>query len=177
MGQAGDEKGRQRDGGLLRAGIHQRRDLTDHRQAGEGNFSINPKYTVSGANYVSGIALNTKVSDFVKNLNIQGGYAQVRDSGGVKGNSEKVVTGDTVYVYYDNGTQYAKWTVLIYGDVNGDGKITNMDRSSIRDHILGTYELSHVYAVAGDINSDGKISNSDRMQVRDHVLGLVSIKQ
>ena len=177
MGQAGDEKGRQRDGGLLRAGIHQRRDLTDHRQAGEGNFSINPKYTVSGANYVSGIALNTKVSDFVKNLNIQGGYAQVRDSGGVKGNSEKVVTGDTVYVYYDNGTQYAKWTVLIYGDANGDGKIDNSDRVKIRNHVLGTSKLSGVYSVAADINKDGQVNNSDRVKVRNHVLGTSLINQ
>ena len=151
--------------------------LTIARQAGEGNFSINPKYTVSGANYVSGIALNTKVSDFVKNLNIQGGYAQVRDSGGVKGNSEKVVTGDTVYVYYDNGTQYAKWTVLLYGDVNGDGTISNSDRIKIRNHVLGTNKLTGVYFVAGDVNKDGQVSNSDRIKVRNHILGTTPITQ
>lgn len=151
--------------------------LTIARQAGEGNFSINPKYTVSGANYVSGIALNTKVSDFVNNLNIQGGYAQVRDSGGVKGNSEKVVTGDTVYVYYDNGTQYAKWTVLLYGDVNGDGTISNSDRIKIRNHVLGTNKLTGVCFVAGDVNKDGQVSNSDRIKVRNHILGTTPITQ
>ena len=151
--------------------------LTIARQAGEGNFSINPKYTVSGANYVSGIALNTKVSDFVKNLNIQGGYAQVRDSGGVKGNSEKVVTGDTVYVYYDNGTQYAKWTVLLYGDVNGDGTISNSDRIKIRNHVLGTNKLTGVYFEAGDVNKDRQVSNTDRIKVRNHILGTTPITQ
>src|SRR5699024_6062242 len=37
---------------------------------GSDSFSVNPKYKVSGSNQVSGITLGTKVSDFVKNLNI-----------------------------------------------------------------------------------------------------------
>ena len=137
-----------------------------------GSFSVNPKYKVSGANYVSGISVGTKVSDFVKNLNIVGGYAQVKNaSGSTKQNTAVVASGDTVYIYYDNGTQYAKWTVLIYGDVNGDGVINNSDRVKIRNHVLGTSKLSGALAVAADVNKDGQVNNSDRAKVRNHVLG------
>ena len=143
-----------------------------------GSFSVNPKYTVSGANYVSGITVGTKVSDFVKNLNIVGGYAQVKTaSGSTKQNTAVVGTGDIVTIYYDNGTQYAKWTVLIYGDVNGDGTISNSDRIKIRNHILETNKLTGVYFVAGDVNKDGQVSNTDRIKVRNHILGTTPITQ
>ena len=143
-----------------------------------GSFSVNPKYTVSGANYVSGITVGTKVSDFVKNLNIVGGYAQVKTaSGSTKQNTAVVGTGDIVTIYYDNGTQYAKWTVLIYGDANGDGKIDNSDRVKIRNHVLGTSKLSGALAVAADVNKDGQVNNTDRVKVRNHVLGTSLITQ
>lgn len=152
--------------------------LTVAREANQEEFSINPKYKVSGSKQVSGITLGTKVSDFVKNLNIVGGYAQVKTAGGsTKQNSAVVATGDTVTIYRNDGTQYAKWTVLIYGDANGDGKIDNSDRVKIRNHVLGTSKLSGVYSVAADINKDGQVNNSDRVKVRNHVLGTSLINQ
>ena len=152
--------------------------LTIAREANQEEFSINPKYKVSGSKQVSGITLGTKVSDFVKNLNIVGGYAQVKTAGGsTKQNSAVVATGDTVTIYRNDGTQYAKWTVVIYGDVNGDGVITNSDRVKIRNHVLGTSKLSGVYFAAGDINSDGQVSNTDRIKIRNHILGTALIKQ
>lgn len=152
--------------------------LTIARQANTGGFSVNPKYDVGGTNYVSGITLGTKVSDFVKNLNIVGGYAQVKNASGAnKQNSAVVATGDTVSIYYDNGTQYAKWTVLIYGDVNGDGIISNSDRIMIRNHVLNLNKLSGIYFDAADVNKDKQVSNTDGVLVRNHNLGLSSIKQ
>lgn len=152
--------------------------LTIARQANTGGFSVNPKYDVGGTNYVSGITVGTKVSDFVKNLNIVGGYAQVKNASGAnKSDSAVVATGDTVSIYYDNGTQYAKWTVLIYGDANGDGKIDNSDRVKIRNHVLGTSKLSGAMVVAADVNKDGQVSNTDRVKVRNHVLGTSLISQ
>ena len=152
--------------------------LTIARQANTGGFSVNPKYDVGGTDYVSGITVGTKVSDFVKNLNIVGGYAQVKNASGAnKSDSAVVATGDTVSIYYDNGTQYAKWTVLIYGDVNGDGTISNSDRIKIRNHVLGTNKLTGVYFTAGDVNKDGQVSNTDRIKVRNHILGTTPITQ
>lgn len=151
--------------------------LTIARQGSSGGFSVNPKYRVSGS-YVSGIGVGTKVSDFVNNLNIVGGYAQVKNaSGGNKQNTAGVATGDTVTIYRNDGTQYAKWTVVIYGDANGDGTINNSDRVKIRNHVLGTNKLSGAMSVAADVNKDGQVNNTDRVKVRNHVLGTSSINQ
>ena len=152
--------------------------LTIAREANQEEFSINPKYKVSGSKQVSGITLGTKVSDFVKNLNIVGGYAQVKNASGAnKSDSAVVATGDTVTIYRNDGTQYAKWTVLLYGDVNGDGTISNSDRIKIRNHVLGTNKLTGVYFTAGDVNKDGQVSNADRIKVRNHILGTTPITQ
>ena len=152
--------------------------LTIAREANQEEFSINPKYKVSGSKQVSGITLGTKVSDFVKNLNIVGGYAQVKTAGGsTKQNSAVVATGDTVTIYRNDGTQYAKWTVLLYGDVNGDGAISNSDRIKIRNHVLGTSKLTGIYFTAADVNKDGQVSNTDRIKVRNHILGTTPITQ
>lgn len=152
--------------------------LTVAREANQEEFSINPKYKVSGSKQVSGITLGTKVSDFVKNLNIVGGYAQVKTAGGsTKQNSAVVGTGDTVTIYRNDGTQYAKWTVLLYGDVNGDGAISNSDRIKIRNHVLGTSKLTGIYFTAADVNKDGQVSNTDRIKVRNHILGTTPITQ
>ena len=152
--------------------------LTIAQEANQEEFSIDPKYKVSGSKQVSGITLGTKVSDFVKNLNIVGGYAQVKNASGAnKQNRAVVATGDTVSIYYDNGTQYAKWTVLIYGDVNGDGIISNSDRIMIRNHVLNLNKLSGIYFDAADVNKDKQVSNTDGVLVRNHNLGLSSIKQ
>ena len=145
---------------------------------GSPTFSVKPKYKVSGSNQVSGITLGTKSSDFVKNLNIVGGYAQVKTaSGGAKQDSAVMGTGDTVTIYRNDGTQYAKWTVVIYGDVNGDGKVDNIDRVKIRNYVLGTSKLSGALAVAADVNKDGQVNNIDRVKVRNHVLGTSFINQ
>ena len=80
-------------------------------------------------------------------------------------------------IYRNDGTQYAKWTVLLYGDANGDGTISNSDRIKIRNHILGTNKLTGVYFVAGDVNKDGQVSNADRIKVRNHILGTTPITQ
>ena len=98
-------------------------------------------------------------------------------SGSTKQDSAVVGTGDTVTIYRNDGTQYAKWTVVIYGDVNGDGKVDNIDRVKIRNYVLGTSKLSGALAVAADVNKDGQVNNIDRVKVRNHVLGTSFINQ
>ena len=151
--------------------------LTVSRQADSGDFAVHPKYTVS-SNTVTGIAPSTTVSAFIGNLGISNGYATVYTAAGSsKASTAKMGTGDIVRIYYADGTRYAEWTVLIYGDTNGDGVISNSDRIKIRNHILGVSTLSGIYRTAADVNKDGKISNSDRILVRNSILGSSAITQ
>ena len=75
------------------------------------------------------------------------------------------------------GAEVAAYTLILFGDVNGDGKINLSDMIKIRNHNLGTTLLSGVFSQAGDINHDAKINLSDMIKVRNHNLGTTLIEQ
>lgn len=61
-------------------------------------------------------------------------------------------------------------SVVITGDVNGDGGISVTDMLMVKGHILGT-ELAGAAAAAGDVNADGGVSISDFVMIKSHLLG------
>lgn len=67
--------------------------------------------------------------------------------------------------------------MIIKGDVNGDGKITNEDLILIQLHLLGYVTLTGDAFIAADINNDGTISAADLAQIQRHILGLMTINE
>ena len=66
-------------------------------------------------------------------------------------------------------------TVVVTGDVNGDGKITLTDFVRIKSHLLGASQLTGAYGMAGDVSGDGKITLTDFVKMKAHLLGIESI--
>lgn len=69
-----------------------------------------------------------------------------------------------------------EYTVLVYGDVNGDGKINSGDIFPVINHILGKKELKGIYAKAANLdndsdNNDTKINSSDIFPLIQFILG------
>lgn len=62
------------------------------------------------------------------------------------------------------------------GDINGDGKISVSDMSTIRLHLLGKYSIGGSAFNLADVNNDGKITVSDMSTVRLHLLGKYTIQ-
>ena len=75
-----------------------------------------------------------------------------------------------------NGTEY-DYTVIVKGDVDGDGKIFATDYVKVRNHIMGKTSLSEVSLKAADINGDGKIFATDYVKIRNHIMGIGNISQ
>lgn len=69
------------------------------------------------------------------------------------------------------------YTVIIKGDVNGDGLIYATDYVKVRNHIMGKTQLTGAYLLAADINNDGKIYATDYVQIKNHIMGKTPIKQ
>ena len=68
-------------------------------------------------------------------------------------------------------------TVLLYGDVNGDGNLRMSDMIKVRNHILGTGTLEGINLTAADCNHDGDIRMSDMIKIRNEILGTGTIVQ
>ena len=58
---------------------------------------------------------------------------------------------------------------LAMGDVNGDGKVDNIDAALIYAHLNGTHILTAEHLKAADVNGDGEVSYLDAMSIMDNL--------
>lgn len=65
-------------------------------------------------------------------------------------------------------------TVIVTGDLNGDGAVTITDMLMLKNHLLGK-PLSDTAKVAGDVNYDGSASITDFLRIKSDLLGLEKI--
>ncbi len=68
-------------------------------------------------------------------------------------------------------------TVLLRGDVNGDGKINITDMIQVKAHILGNTTLEDNALLGADVNGDGKINIIDFVQIKAIILGITEDTQ
>ena len=122
-----------------------------------GNTGGNTGGTTSGA-FLTGIAPGTSV----KTLNSSGytvydGKAEVI-SGNV-GTGMTAVSGST------------SLTIVVIGDVTGDGRITITDVVKLQNYAAGAGDLNEAAMKAADINGDGRITITDVVQAAQVTVG------
>lgn len=62
------------------------------------------------------------------------------------------------------------YTVIVIGDVNGDGKVNTGDTLIMSQHIENYKKITNnQYLKAADANNDGKINTGDSLKIRQHV--------
>lgn len=121
-----------------------------------GNTGTNtPK---PSGNYLTGISPSTSVSAMNS-----AGYTIY--SGSAKVTSGLVGTGMTAV------SSSATVTIVVTGDVSGDGKITITDVVKLQKSVVGSGSLSGAYAKAADINGDGKVTITDVVQAAQVTVG------
>lgn len=86
-------------------------------------------------------------------------------------------TGSVFNVYMLDGVLYKSYTVILFGDVNGDCKIDGQDTVLARCMESGMLEAEACVKYAADVDADGDISESDAVQIAEHAIGLNSISQ
>lgn len=119
----------------------------------ENFFQAGPveKYKIDGENII--IAPNTAITDIPKATLV----------GDVLGTGAKVKVEDKEY------------TLVVLGDVNGDGKITPADYVRIKNDIMETTPLEGIYKIGADVNRDGKITPADYVRVKNHIMDTAKI--
>lgn len=65
-------------------------------------------------------------------------------------------------------------TLIVTGDLNGDGDVTITDMLMTKSAILGE-ALPDTAAAAGDVNYDGAVTITDFLQIKSNLLGLSTI--
>ncbi len=70
-------------------------------------------------------------------------------------------TGCQIVVKNADGTVIKTYTVVIFGDVNGDGAVDSFDALEIDFASKGMSSLTGAYAIAADVNADSSINATD----------------
>ena len=79
---------------------------------------------------------------------------------------------------FNNGEIVMEYNIVLYGDVNGDGKINSIDLLVLQRHILEIEKLSGAFLKAGNVQKNGKNPSSvDSLLIQRHILELKLIEQ
>ena len=127
-------------------------------------------------NTITGFTVGADVSTVINGFKIQGQNVSVKvlDANNKEITSGKIATGQKIVITTNTTVAY---NVVVYGDTNGDGKISAQDFSRIKTHILGSNKMNGVYLTAADANKDGKVSAQDFSRVKAYILGNGNLTQ
>ena len=132
---------------------------------------------IKNGEYITGITVGSDISTIkTKIINAKSNaIVTLLDKNGSIKNSGVVATGDKVKIKLPRETKV--YEIVIYGDVNGDGKIKASDYVNIKNHIMDISYLSGVYKVASDVNKDGQIKASDYVNIKNYIMEIGNISQ
>lgn len=120
------------------------------------------------AGSISKITIGTSVQSFRAGLN-EKNYVKVYNNNQVVADSAVLATGMQACVM-DGNTVVKKYSIIVTGDTNGDGKMNITDMIAIKANILKKTLLNGVYEDAADVNGDGKINVTDFIKIKAALL-------
>ena len=133
-------------------------------------------YKISDS-YITGIkTFPVTAEDFKKNLTVTDGSIKVLAADGSE-QTGNVGTGTVVKLYNNEGEEKASYTVIIYGDTNGDGTVNAKDLLAIQKNNIQVKSLSGVYLTAADVTRDGKVNAKDLLLVQKNNIKESTIEQ
>ncbi len=114
--------------------------------------------------YVYGVVAGEDVNLF---FSVENGTFEMKanESGYTNG------TGATLVVKDTKGNEVAQYTLVVFGDVNGDAAVSATDSATVEVASLGAEMETAVYAYAADVNGDGSITATDSATVEVASLG------
>ena len=157
-------------------------------------------------NYLTGLTLNTSIDDIKTKINKASSTATLKvTKDGKEISSGKLTTctvitvtegseskSYTVVLYGDingdgvvnctvitvtEGSESKSYTVVLYGDINGDGVVNGLDLIKVQKHILNVAKLSGASLKAADPSKDNAVNGLDLIKVQKHILGVAFINQ
>ena len=152
-------------------------EVTVIKKLNEGKILFDPSLKIEG-NEISGLENKNNTVDSIKQK-IKTNYTiEIYNSNGekIEGNS-LIGTGSTIKILNGNNL-IIEYKVILYGDVNGDGKINSIDLLVLQRHILEINKFSGAFLKAGNIRKNGKNPSSvDCLLIQRYILGLQNIEQ
>lgn len=147
------------------------RKMEDYEISFDSPLTVN-SLEISGIDYNENTVANIK-EKITTELEIE----IVNNKNEILDDTDLIGTGSKIIVKED-GKILREYTIILYGDANGDGKINSVDLLVIQRHILEIESIEEIYIKASNINKNGKNPTSvDLLLIQRHILGLQIIQQ
>ncbi len=121
--------------------------------------------------YISRIAPETTVAQFTEKIKTEQKMVFTDKEGKILGEDDIIKT-NTILKVGDT----LQYTLIVIGDVDGDGEITINDLAKIKLHIIEIELLGGTRLQAADIDGDGEATINDLAQVKLVLIDLMEIK-
>jgi hypothetical protein len=126
---------------------------------GAFQLSSSSAYSISDS-LLTGVKLNQNTVSAVTAQFTNANLVCVDAGGNQLSDSDKLGTGSKIRIV-DGGTVQAECTVVIAGDVVGDGKIAGKDVNMLAQSCVAKTTLSDAQKTAADLDGDGKVTGKD----------------
>ncbi|MCI9233896.1 MAG: hypothetical protein HFH08_04780 [Bacilli bacterium] len=128
-------------------------------------------------NYVTGFQIGSNIANIRNKLssNTKVTLSSFKNANGVEITNGTIATNMKFTLRFNN--QEYHYTVVVKGDVNGDGLIYATDYVKIKNHIMGKTTLNGAYLLAADINNDNRIYATDYVRIKNDIMGKGTIEQ
>ena len=114
--------------------------------------------------YVEKIQAWTTIADYLANVQ-SNAIMTVYDINGNKITDETRYIGTGMVIKVIDGNEETNKTIIVIGDVTGDGEIKLLDVSKVNQHFVGKTLLEGVYLKAADMSGDGEVRLLDVSQI------------
>jgi len=122
--------------------------------------------------YMFNISPETTKEDLELKINTNGNVEVYKGAEIVTNKDANIGTGMKIKIKL-NG-QEKEYTVVIKGDINGDGKVKLTDLSKLKFVLIGTTKVEGAYKEASDLNGDGKVKISDLSKMKLYLVRKIS---
>lgn len=127
--------------------------------------------------FVKGFNLDTDINSIITKIKNVDNSVSVT----IKNNNNSIITSGKITtgmkVTIKTNSEEKTLSTVVYGDVDGDGKISAVDYVKIKNFIMKKTTISGAYKEAADVDKDGVVSAVDYVKVKNNIMGKTKISQ
>ena len=128
------------------------------------------KLEIDEKNYIKKYNVGTTYKEILDNIETSGSVKFMDNTGKELENSDIIRTGSKVVI--ELSTETKEYTIVVYGDINGDGKITMSDLVKSANYLIDETIISEdCYKEAIDVTKDGNVRMSDIIKLSNILIG------
>ncbi len=135
----------------------------------DGDIVIDESLSVA-EDIITNVNTGTKVKDILEKITTTYDIEVKNISDKVLVEHDEIGTGTKINIKKPNDEIICTYSIVVSGDVNGDGIVDSMDMYNTIQHILENKVLENVLFKAGDTNSDLKIDSMDMYNIIQIIL-------